>query len=111
MTFKEIDDHLWELIKPCLPPQKPNTGRPRADLRKLFNGILYVLKTGCSWSDVPGEYGAKSTVHRLHVELSNNGAYEKIFEITLSKGYETDKIELLSCFTDTKDIPAKKGAK
>lgn len=111
MTFRKIDDNLWELIRPYLPPQKPKTGRPREDLRKLFNGILYVLKTGCTWADVPREYGAKSTVHRLHLELSNSGAYEKISEFMLSKGYETDKIDLSSCFTDTKDIPTKKGAK
>jgi len=111
MGFKEIDNRLWGLIKPCLPPQKPKTGRPRADLRKLFNGVLYVLKTGCSWSDVLREYGAKSTVHRLHVELSNNGAYERIFEMMLAKEYEADKIEVFSCFMDTKDVPAKKGAK
>jgi putative transposase len=111
MTFKEIEDDLWELIRPYLPPQKPKTGRPRANLRKLFNGILYVLKTGCTWADVPKEYGTKSTVHRLHQELSNSGTYEKISDFMLSEGYETGKIDLSSCFTDTKDIPAKKGAK
>ncbi len=53
MSFLEIDDALWESIKPYLPPQKPHTGRPRADLRKLMNGILYVVMTGCKWKDVP----------------------------------------------------------
>ena len=79
MSFHEIDDVLWESIEQHLPPQKPHTGRPSSDLRKLMNGILYVVTTGCTWQDVPRKYGSKSTVHRSH------------------------------CFTDTKDIPAKKG--
>ena len=64
-----MDDRLWAKIEPILPAQKPKAGRPRADLRKTFNGILYVLKTGITWSDVPRMYGAKSTVHRLHLEI------------------------------------------
>ena len=40
MSFREIDDVLWKSIEPYLPPQKPLTGRPRANMRKLMNGIL-----------------------------------------------------------------------
>ena len=49
MSFREIDDVLWESMEPYLPPQKPPTGRPRANMRKLMNGILYVVMTGCTW--------------------------------------------------------------
>ncbi len=77
MAFREVDDKLWENIKPILPPGKPKIGRPRADLRKAFNGILYVLTTGCAWLDTPRVYGTKSTIHRLHLELCRNGAYKQ----------------------------------
>ncbi|MGE5458368.1 MAG: transposase [Methanococcaceae archaeon] len=53
MSFHEIDDFLWEFIKPYFPPQKPHTGRPRADMKKLMNGILYVVMTDCTRKDVP----------------------------------------------------------
>jgi transposase len=53
VVFKEIDDRLWAKIEPLLPDPKPKTGRPRDDLRKTFNGILHVVKTGITWSDVP----------------------------------------------------------
>jgi len=109
VVLTEIDDNLWALIEPNLPPQKPITGRPRADLRKSFNGILYVLRVGCRWSDVPRTYGAKSTIHRLHLELCESGAYEKIFSILRSVGYKLDKIDVSLCSIDTKSIPAKKG--
>ncbi len=109
MVLTEIDDNLWALIKPNLPSQKPKTGRPRADLRKTFNGILYVLRVGCRWLDMPRIYGTKSTAHRLHLELCKLGAYEKIFDILRSVGYESGKLDVSHCSIDTKSIPAKKG--
>jgi transposase len=109
MSFREIDDTLWSSVENYLPPQKPPTGRPRANLRKLMNGIIYVLTTGCTWEDVPRVYGTKSTVHRLHLYLSEHRIYQEILNDILNKGYDLDKIDLSHCFTDTKDIPAKKG--
>ncbi len=108
MVFKEIDDRLWDLIRPYLPAQKPRTGRPRCDLRKTFNGILYVHKTGINWCDVPRMYGTKSTVHKLHMELCESGAYQKINEILLLEGYLKGKIDLSCCNIDTKDVIAEK---
>jgi transposase len=109
MAFREIDDDLWDIVQKYLPPTKPHIGRPRCDPRSLFNGILYVLSTGCSWHDVPANYGTKSTVHRYHLELSEKGMYQAIFLDLLRSGYTIQKIDLSHCSTDTKDIPAKRG--
>ena len=94
MSFREIDDVLWNSIEPYLPPQKPLTGRPRANMRKLMNGIFYVVMTGCTWKDVPKRYGSKSTVHRFHLYLCEHGIYQKIFNELLNKGYDLNKIDL-----------------
>jgi transposase len=94
MTFREIDDETWEIIRRHLPPRKPHVGRPRRDPRHLFNGILYVLSTGCTWSDVPAKYGTKSTVHRYHLELCERGVYQAIFLDLLRSGYEFRKREV-----------------
>ena len=104
-----MDDKLWEKIKPILPARKPKTGRPRTNLRRVFNGILYVLTTGCAWSDVPRKYGSKSTIHRLHLELCKNRAYKQIFQMILSERYELKKLDISICSIDTDSIPAKKG--
>jgi transposase len=79
MLFHEIDDLPRKSIEPYLPPQKSHTGRPRADMRKLINGILYVVMTGCTWKDVPRRYGSKSTVHRVHLYPCEHDTYKKIF--------------------------------
>jgi transposase len=44
------------------PPQKPQTGRPAVDHRRIFNGILWILRTGAPWRDLPERYGPWRTV-------------------------------------------------
>ncbi|MDI6877701.1 MAG: transposase [Methanomicrobiales archaeon] len=109
IAFREIDDDLWEILRKHLPPQKPHIGRPRRDPRRLLNGILYVLPTRCTWSDVIAHYGTKSTVHRYLPELSKRGAHQAIFLDLLQAAYDLQKLDLAHCITDTKDIPAKIG--
>ena len=68
--------------------------------------MFFILVVG-GWK-FPMKYGIKSTAHRLHLKLSKEGVYDKIFAILLSEGYESGKIDLSLSFVDTKDIPAKK---
>jgi transposase len=93
VQFNGIDDAFWEVVKPYLPPQKAKTGRPRSDLRKTFNGIIYVLRTGINWIDIPRIYGNKSAIYRLHLGPCETGEYAKIFGEMISKGYIDDKID------------------
>src|ERR671916_2023324 len=59
-----LDDELWEVINPLLPPPKPRRfrfpGRKPLDNRKALTGILFVLKTGIPWEDLPQEMGCGS---------------------------------------------------
>ena len=49
----DLTDAQWALIAPLIPPAEPG-GRERAvDLHEIFNGILYVLRSGCSWRMLP----------------------------------------------------------
>ena len=52
MEFRELSDDEWGIIKPLLPPRF-RVGRPRADDRRVINGIVYVLTTGCRWMNMP----------------------------------------------------------
>src|ERR1044071_9641813 len=58
----ELTDQQWEQLRPLLPPQKPPTGRPAADHRRILNGILWLLRTGAPWRDLPERYGPWQTV-------------------------------------------------
>ena len=61
-TIRHIPDDLWEEFELVLPPEKParTVGRPAVSFRKVLNGILYVLRTGCQWKKVPKEFGSGS---------------------------------------------------
>lgn len=59
----DVTDGQWRLIEPLIPPPKPG-GRPReVDLREVVNGILYVVRTGCSWRQVPHDFPPWITVY------------------------------------------------
>jgi transposase len=57
-TIRRIPDDLWEEIKLLLPPEESNKtrGRPVISFRKVLDGILYILRTGCQWKMLPKEY-------------------------------------------------------
>ena len=57
-----VTDELWEQIEPLLPPEppKPKGGRPRIPDRQALTGVLFVLKTGIPWEDLPQEMGCGS---------------------------------------------------
>jgi transposase len=57
---RDLIDEQWALIRPLLPPLQKR-GRPRAADRQVLNGILYVLRTGIPWNDLPERYGDDST--------------------------------------------------
>ena len=62
MRRYEVTDKQWEKIKGLLPPKK--TGRPFKNLRHTFNGILWVMRTGASWRDIPERYGKWNTIYK-----------------------------------------------
>ena len=57
MMEGELQEEQWELIAPLLPKPK-RRGRPRAEDRRTLNGILWVLRSGARWKDLPPKYGA-----------------------------------------------------
>src|ERR671925_355083 len=78
-TLWHTPEELWSLIAPLLGPEKPpgTPGRPAVPYRRIFDGILYVLRTGCQWSALPrAEYAPKSTVwgrFKQWVEMASPG--------------------------------------
>jgi len=71
----ELTDEQWERIRPLLPPPA-RTGRPRADDQKVLNGILYVLRTGCAWKEMPREYGVCNGMAEVE-EMAGGGGMDK----------------------------------
>jgi putative transposase len=77
----KIPDELWDEIKVVLPIEKPfkTIGRPIVSYRKVLDGILYILRTGCQWKMLPKEYGSGSTCHRRFQEWNGLDLFKKIW--------------------------------
>ncbi|HSF00813.1 MAG TPA: IS5 family transposase [Nitrososphaeraceae archaeon] len=91
-TITRIPDDLWKEIKNILPDEKPeNTiGRPVVPFRKVLDGIIFVLRTGCQWKMLPKEYGSGSTCHRRFQQWRELDIFDKLW-IRLLKLYDIKK--------------------
>ncbi|NOJ29032.1 MAG: hypothetical protein DA328_02570 [Nitrososphaeraceae archaeon] len=88
-TITCIPDDLWDEIRNTLPGEKPDNtiGRPIVPYRKIFDGIAFVLRTGCQWKMLPKEYGSSSTCHRRYQQWIQSGIFDKLW-IRLLKLYD-----------------------
>ena len=88
----------------------PQGGRPRADDRKYFEGILWILWIGAPWSELPRQYGSPSTCWRRLREWEESGVLLKLWRAFLAQLNDQQKIRSGECFADGSFAPAKKGA-
>ena len=108
MVEQELSDAQWKLIQPWLPAPK-RRGRPRADDRRTINGVLYVLRTGCRWQDLPGEYGSSVTCWRRLNQWQEQGVWEDIWRTLLGTLDAQGRLEWERAHLDASFAPAKKG--
>src|ERR1700688_2193374 len=77
----ELSDLQWEKIKDFLPGRKEHVGRTAADNRLFVNAVLWVLRSGARWSDLPERYGKYKSVHKRFVRWANSGVWERVFHV------------------------------
>jgi Putative transposase of IS4/5 family (DUF4096) len=78
-----LTDEHWEQIRPLLPPQKPQTGRPASDHRLIVEGMLWVVRTGSSWRELPERFGPWSTVSSRYQRWCKEGVWVRILQVLL----------------------------
>ena len=111
-----IDDALWMIIEPLI-PAKPRRfrfpGRKRLDNRRALTGIVFVLKTGIGWEDLPQEMDCGSGMtcwRRLH-EWQAAGVWQAIHEALLARLQEAGQIDWSRAVVDSSSIRALKGGR
>jgi transposase len=84
-TIWRVDDALWALLAPLLKSEKVRRkpGRPRRDDRAIFDGLIWLARTGAQWSQLPREFGPKSTVHERFTEWIETGALAQAWAVLL----------------------------
>ena len=76
----DVTEGQWRLIEPLIPAAHPG-GRPRAvNMREVLNGILYVLRTGSSWRQVPHDFPRWITVYYYFRRLQKDGTWKRIHD-------------------------------
>lgn len=85
--FHKIPDALWERMEGLLPEYASSRlgGRPRLPLRKVADGVFYVLVTGCQWKAMPREFGSGSAIHNYFQEWVEIGVFESLWALALEE--------------------------
>ncbi len=81
----ELPDAVWQEMEPLIPPRKSKVGAPRtANLRRITEGIFYVLRTGIQWQACPRErFGPPSTVYYYFSQWCEAGVFEELWAVAL----------------------------
>jgi transposase len=110
-----LPDALWRRIEPLLPPPKPRRfrfpGRKPIANRKALTGILFVLKTGIDWEDLPCEMGCGCgmTCWRRLRDWTEAGVWSKLHEVLLAELDEADQIDWSRAAIDSSFVRARGG--
>ena len=76
----ELSNEQWRRIEDLLPGKKSDPGRSGEDNRLFVNAVLWVLRSGARWSDLPERYGKWKTVHKRFTRWAEKGVWERVFE-------------------------------
>ena len=108
----ELTKEQWNRIEPIilsLTPVKDPRGRKARDPREVMNGILWILRTGAPWKDLPQRYPPYQTCHRRFQQWVRQGIFQRIVQELAEDLYERGKIDIREAFIDGSFAPAKKG--
>ena len=111
-----VSDELWALVEPLIPEVKRRyryPGRKRIGDRKVLSGILFVLRTGIPWEDLPQEMGCGSgvTCWRRLDEWQKQGVWDRLHEVLLARLNAADQIEWQRAAIDSSHVRAFGGAR
>lgn len=110
-----VTDALWARLEPLLPPPKPrrfdHPGRKPLDARQILTGILFVLKTGIAWDDLPAELGCgcgKTCRHHLRL-WHRAGVWHRLHAVLLAELNGADRIDWERALIDASFAAAPEG--
>jgi transposase len=113
MGWMDLTDTQWQTIKEFIPDdpvRKDRRGRPWGQQRPALDGILWILRTGAPWKDLPPRYGPPATVHRRFQNWRRAGVLEAVLRGLARDLHERGGFDLSECFIDGSFSAAKKGA-
>ncbi|PYX55968.1 MAG: IS5 family transposase [Acidobacteria bacterium] len=110
---RDLTDVQWKMLDDLIPEpmrRRDGRGRPWKDRRAVLNGILWVLRTGAPWADVPERYPSYQTCHRRFQQWVRSGVMKGILETLALDLKARGVLDVEEAFIDGSFAPAKKGA-
>ena len=116
---EELTDNQWLLLAPLIPdpPRRPDgRGRPWRPCREVMNGVLWVLRTGAPWADLPARFPPYQTCHRRFQIWSRTGVLEQVLMTLAQHLKEHGGLDVTECFIEAtllmlRSHPLKRGRK
>src|SRR5579863_1919689 len=98
----DLTDKQWAIIEPLFRPKRraDGRGRPWRDARQVLNGVLWILRTGAAWSDLPDRYPPYQTCHRRFQQWQRNGQLERLLHALAEDLRARGKLDLSETFID-----------
>jgi transposase len=110
----KLSNEQWKILEPFFPKQQSSSkgGRPGYSNREIFQGILWVLRVGARWNDLPTPkgYPSGSTCYRHFRKWVELGIFDKVIRALVEDLRSRGKIDLTETFIDATFVEAKKGA-
>src|SRR5688500_935508 len=107
----DVTDAQWAILAPLLPKprvRRDRRGRPWRDPRDVLNGILWILRTGAPWKDLPDRYPSYQTCHRRFQRWVRNGTFRRVLKALAVDLYARGGLDLSGAFHDGSFASAKK---
>jgi len=109
----ELTDAQWEVLKPLVEPKAPGSrrGRPWADTRSVLEGVLWILRTGAQWAELPRDkFPPYQTCHRRFQQWVGEGTLVEVLRGLAKDLLARGQLDLAETFVDATFAGAKKGA-
>jgi transposase len=109
---RELTDEQWAALEPLFTPpsgRPDRRGRPWANTRAVLNGVLFILRTGAPWRDLPDRYPSRSTCHRRFQQWVRQGLLKRLLEEFAAALLDGGVLDLSECYIDGTFAPAKRG--
>lgn len=94
-TIWQANDELWSIIQEILDELDPpaGTGRPRTGQREALNGIIYQMRSGVQWNQLPKQFGDDSSVHRTMQRWIAQGVFERVWAVLIENCAELGGVD------------------
>jgi len=106
----ELSDAQWKRLRPLLPPQRAETGRPAKDHRTVVNAILWRLRTGAPWRDLPERFGPWQTVYSRFRRWQQAGVWDRVLAALQAEADAAGELDWSLHFLDGTTVRAHQHA-